>query len=136
MSKKLWLEFFKPRFTALFERVKGAGKYVILHTCGNNEEILVDLIEMGLDCYQTFQPEVYDIERIKKEYGKDLSFWGGISTQVLLPYGTPEEVEKETIRTMRMLGKNGGYIAAPTHSIPGGVPVENILAMLKVFDNQ
>lgn len=84
----------------------------------------------------TFQPEIYDIEKIKEEFGKDLTFWGGISTQRLLPYATPEEVKKETARIMRIMSKNGGYIAAPTHAVPFDVPAENIIAMFEVFQNQ
>jgi uroporphyrinogen-III decarboxylase len=95
-----------------------------------------DLIEIGLDCYQTFQPEIYDIEKVKSEYGADLSFWGGISTQRLLPYATPDEDRRETARIMRIMGKGGGYIASPTHSVPGDVPPENILAMCDVFLHQ
>ena len=82
------------------------------------------------------QPEFYDIEHVKREFGNDLSFWGGISTQRLLPYGTPDEVRRETARIMRVMGKGGGYIAAPTHAVPGDVPPENILAMFDVFQNQ
>ena len=73
----------KPRIKKMFEKVKNAGKKVLLHSCGDIYELFPDLIEMGLDVYQTFQPEIYDIKKIKNEYGKDLAFWGGISTQKL-----------------------------------------------------
>ncbi len=95
-----------------------------------------DLIEIGLDCYQTFQPEIYNIEKIKKEFGNDLCFWGGISTQRLLPYETPEVVKSETRRIMEIMSKGWGYIAAHTHAIPLDVPPRNVLAMLEAFKNQ
>ena len=91
---------------------------------------------MGLDCYQTFQPEIYDIQQVKSTLGQRLSFWGGISTQRLLPFAEPDVVQKETARILNILGKNGGYIAAPTHAVPGDVPPENIMAMLEVFAHQ
>ena len=136
MGPKLWREYIKPRMTRMYDRAHKNGKYVIQHSCGDIRELLPDLIEIGLDCYQTFQPEIYDIEKTKAEFGMDLTFWGGISTQQLLSKATPEEVKRETARIMKIMGKGGGYIAAPTHSVPGDVPPENVLAMLDVFMNQ
>ena len=75
------------------------------------------------------------MEKVKREYGQDLTFWGGISTQAILPHGSPDEVRAETRRMIRIMNQNGGYIAAPTHSVPGDVPPENILAMLEVFSD-
>jgi uroporphyrinogen decarboxylase len=120
----------------MYQRAKSAGRYVFQHSCGYIEDIFPDLIEIGLDCYQTFQPELYDIEKVKDTYGGSLTFWGGLSTQRLLPYAPPEKIRSETARIMRIMGKNGGYIAAPTHAMPGDIPLENILAMLDVFENQ
>lgn len=136
MGPKLWREFIKPRMAEMYARAKKNNKYIFQHSCGDILEIFPDLIEIGLDCYQTFQPEIYDIEAVKKEYGNDLAFWGGISTQKLLPYAAPEKVKEETKRIMDIMSEGGGYIAAPTHAIPFDVPVENILAMLEVFENQ
>jgi len=136
MGPKHWRRFIKPRMARLYSRVKESGKYVIQHSCGDCSEILPDLIEIGLDCYQTFQPEIYDIVKIKNLYGDKLTFWGGISTQRYLPYASPNEVKEEVIYTIRVLCKNGGLIIAPTHAIPHDVPPENILAMLDVFQNQ
>lgn len=136
MGAQHWRRFIKPRMKRMYERVKSHGKYVLQHSCGDIEEIFPDLIEIGLDCYQTFQPEIYDIEKVKEKYGDRLSFWGGISTQQLLPYASPEKVKEETARIMKIMGKNGGYIAAPTHAVPHDVPAENIDAMFEVFKNQ
>lgn len=136
MGAEHWRRFIKPCVKRLYERSKSAGKFVLQHSCGDIEEIFPDLIEIGLDCYQTFQPEIYDIEKIKREYGADLSFWGGISTQQLLPKAPPETVKAETIRIMNTMKPGGGYIASPTHSVPFDVPPENIEAMLDVFLHQ
>jgi uroporphyrinogen decarboxylase len=136
MGAPHWRRFIKPRMARLYGEVKQAGKFVFQHSCGDIHEIFPDLIDIGLDCYQTFQPEIYDIAAIKEEFGSKLSFWGAISTQHLLPFADVETVRSETIRIMRILGKSGGYIAAPTHAVPGDVPPENIEAMLDVFHNQ
>lgn len=136
MGPKLWRRFIKPRVARMYARAKKEGKFVLQHSCGDIHEIFPDLIEIGLDVYQTFQPEIYDIRRVKNEYGSRLTFWGGISTQKLLPYASPEEIKRVTRETISIMGKNGGYIAGPTHSIPGDVPPENIMAMMEVFMNQ
>jgi uroporphyrinogen decarboxylase len=110
MGPRLWREFIKPRMKRMYERAKKNGKYILQHSCGDIQELFPDLIGIGLDCYQTFQPEIYDIEKIKKEYGNALTFWGGISTQQLLPYATPEEVKLETVRIMRIMGKKADIL--------------------------
>ncbi len=136
MGPDTWRKFIKPCMKTLYGRVKASGKYVIQHSCGDNGEIFPDLIGIGLDMYNTFQPEIYDIERVKREFGGDLAIWGGVSTQALLPFATPAEVKKQTARLIRVMGKGGGYVVAPTHWIPGDVPPENIEAMVDVMLNQ
>ena len=129
-------KFIKPQIKKLYSIAKDKGLYVLQHSCGDIHELFPDLIEIGLDCYQTFQSEIYDIESVKKEFGASLSFWGGISTQSLLPYGTPEQVKDETIRTLKIMRPGGGYIAGPSHTVTHDVPTGNFMAMLEVFENQ
>lgn len=136
MGPDHWRTLIKPHLRTLYERVKHHGMYIAQHSCGDIQELFPDLIEMGADIYNTFQPEVYDIEAIKKEYGQYLTFYGGISTQRLLPMSDAETVRRETRRLMELLGRNGGYIVAPTHAIPNDVPTENILALLQVMQEQ
>ena len=136
MGPEHWREFIKPRVARMYKRVKSGGKYVLQHSCGDIIEIFPDLIEIGLSCYQTFQPEIYDIEVVKRDFGQELSFWGGVSTQQLLPYGPVSKIKEETKRIMSIMGQGGGYIAAPTHAVPGDVPPENIVAMFEIFQNQ
>lgn len=136
LGPNYWRRFIKPRVAKMYARVKSKGKYVLQHSCGDIHEIFPDLIEIGLDVYQTFQPEIYDLRKIKSEFGHQLTFWGGISTQRLLPFASPEEVKRVTKETIEIMSPGGGYIAAPTHCVPGDVPPENIMAMLEVFKNQ
>lgn len=136
MGPDHWRKRIKPHVRRLYERVKDRGMYIAQHSCGDIQELFPDLIEMGADIYNTFQPEVYDIEKMKNEYGQHLTFYGGISTQRLLPMSDAETVRRETRRLMGILGRRGGYIVAPTHAIPNDVPTENILALLEVMQRQ
>ena len=136
MGPMNWRKFIKPHLTKMYASARAKGKYVIQHSCGDISEIFPDLIEIGLDCYQTFQTEIYDMAIFKREYGRDLAVWGGISTQQLLPKASPDEIRRETIRIMKVMGQGGGYIAAPTHAVPHDVSFEQIMAMQDVFQNQ
>ncbi len=134
MGPTHWRTFILPRMKRLYQASKEKGKTVSQHSCGDIHEVFGDLIDAGLDMYQTFQPEIYDVVRMKKEYGDNLTFWGGISTQKLLPYATPQEVYDESCRMVECLSVNGGYVLAPTHAVPADVPPENIMAMLKAVN--
>ena len=136
MSPDTWRQFIRPGLRKMFAAVKDAGKTVALHSCGNIAEVLPDLIDIGLDIYQTVQPEIYDLQELKKEFGSDLTFWGAVSTQRDLPFLKPEEMKELVQRTIDILGRNGGYIAAPTHQIPGDVPVENVIAFAEAVREQ
>ena len=116
--------------------IKSKGKFVLIHSCGKIEEILPDLIECGLDIFNPFQPEVMDIYRIKKKYGRQLTFYGGISIQKTLPYGTVSEVKDQVRHLLDTIGEDGGYIASPSHDIPADAKPENIAAMIEVLQNQ
>ena len=130
MGYPLWKRFIRPRIKLIYDRIKSYGLYIAQHSCGDNYELFPDLIDMGLDIYNTFQPEIYNFETFKKEYGKYLTIYGGISTQGVFAYGTPQEVYDTTLRTVDILGKDGGYIAAPTHQLMHDTPIENVLAFL------
>jgi uroporphyrinogen decarboxylase len=136
MSGALWKKLIGPRIAELIEHSKRSGKYTILHSCGNIIDLFPDLIDAGLDVYDTFQPEIYDIRHVKKRFGDKLTFLGGISTQTLLPCSSPAVVRSTTREIIEIMRKNGGFIAAPTHDVPSDVPAENILAMIDAFTNQ
>ena len=136
MGPKLWRRFIKPRVAVMYARVKAAGKYVMQHSCGAVQELFPDLIDMGLDIFNTFQPEVMDVEFCKREYGAHLTWYGGISTQQVLPRVGPDQVRAEVRRMIRQIGVGGGYIVAPTHDIPRDVPPENIVAFVETVQSQ
>ena len=136
MGYPLWKEFIKPKLKIMYDHVKKHGMYVAQHSCGDCREVFPDLVELGLDIYNTFQPEIYDIVDFKKRFGDHITFFGGISTQRVLPFRTPEEVKEEMHRVMDILSVNGGYILAPTHAMPNDIPPENVMAFLEVARNE
>jgi uroporphyrinogen decarboxylase len=103
-----------------------------MHSCGCITKFLPELIEAGLDVLEPVQP-CMDLPFIKKEYGKHLTFWGGIDTQRLLPFGSPEDVRREVGETIRLMGKGGGHIIAPSQEVMKDVPLANIVAMLETI---
>jgi len=136
MSPRMWEHFLKPRLARQYQAAKQAGKFVTIHSCGKVEVLFPQLIEIGLDCFNPFQPEVMDVYEVKRLYGGKLSFWGGISTQRLLPYGTPDQVRAEAKRMIAEVGKQGGFILAPAHAIPGDARPENIMALIQAVSDQ
>ncbi len=135
MGPKLWREFIYPQLKRMYAAVHEAGKFVFIHSCGDVDELFDDLIAAGLNCFNPFQPEVMDVERLLADYRGRLAFHGGISTQKTLPFGTVDQVRAET-RRMLALGADGGYILAPAHDVEGDVPLENILAMIEEVQGQ
>ncbi len=136
MGPALWREFIKPRIARMYDAVHQAGKYVMIHCCGDVKAVLPDLVEIGVNIFNPFQPEVMDVFETKKRYHGQLSFFGGISVQRLLPLGTADEVRDETRMLLRELGRGGGYIASPSHDVPSDVPAENMAALIEVLTAQ
>ena len=135
MGPALWREFIKPELTRMYAEVRKAGKYVMIHSCGKVDELFDDLIDIGLNCFNPFQPEVMDVFSLMRKYHGKLAFHGGLSTQKTLPYGSTADVAAETRRLLEA-GKKGGYIFAPAHAVEGDVPLENILAFVEVLHEQ
>jgi len=129
MGKPFWDEYIKPQLRRIYGFVRGAGKFQMIHSCGDVDELFDDLVELGLNCFNPFQPEVMDVAALIPQYRGRLAFHGGLSTQRTLPYGTVEEVRKES-RLLIELGRNGGYIFAPAHAVEGDVPLKNMLAFI------
>ncbi len=135
MGPEHWNHFIRPRLKRMFEPVREAGKYVSMHSCGRVDELFDDLVEMGLNMFNPFQPEVMDVFALKKEYHGRLAFHGGMSIQRVLPFETPDEVRSATQQLLDA-GADGGYVFSPSHSVPPDVPPENLVAMMEVVRAQ
>jgi uroporphyrinogen decarboxylase len=135
MGPVLWREFIYPELERMYGAVRQAGRYVMIHSCGDVDELFDDLIAAGLNCFNPFQPEVMDVATLMQRYRGRLAFHGGLSTQKTLPYGTADHVRRET-RWLLELGQEGGYIFAPAHDVEGDVPLENMLAFIEVAQAQ
>jgi uroporphyrinogen decarboxylase len=135
MGVDLWREFIKPELKRMYAAAHDLGRFVMIHSCGKVDELFDDLVEIGLNCFNPFQPEVMDTTAMMHRYRGRLAFHGGLSTQKILPYGTVEEVRAESHRLLD-LGREGGYIFAPSHAVEGDVPLENMLAFIECANAQ
>jgi uroporphyrinogen decarboxylase len=94
-----------------------------------------DLIAIGVNCFNPFQPEVMYVAALMKQYRGRLTFHGGLSVQRTLPHGTVEDVRRETERLLE-LGREGSYILSPSHDVPKDVPLENMLTFIEAAQQQ
>jgi uroporphyrinogen decarboxylase len=133
ISLKMYLEFFHPRYVQLWERTQQlTDAKIMLHCCGGIYPLLPYLIEAGMQILQPVQTSArgMEAERLKREFGKDLCFWGGgCDTQGVLDRGTPAEVAEDVRRRVAIFAPGGGFVFQQIHNIQANVPPENILAM-------
>lgn len=134
MSPKLYRQLFKPRLIRLIAAIRGMTRAKIyIHTDGSVYDFLPDLIEAGIEIINPVQKECRNMEpeRLKKEFGDRLCFWGASVQTTHLEQNTPSEVTAEALATIRALAPGGGFVFAPIHNIQPGVPPENIVALLE-----
>jgi uroporphyrinogen decarboxylase len=133
ISPEMYREFFKPRHRLMWARAKAlANVKVMLHCCGGVRELLPDLIDAGLDAINPVQVSSrgMNVEELKKEFGRDITFWGGgCDTQRILPLGTPEEVGLHVRNQVKALHPGGGFVFQQVHNILANVPPANVAAM-------
>lgn len=131
MSPRHFQQFFKGPTLKLIELGKKYDLKIMLHSDGNIRALIPEFIEMGIDVLNPIQPVCPKMDPLdlKREFGKDICFHGGIDTQLVLPHISPKEVGNEVRRLMEILGKGGGYIFSPTHMVQLDVPKENVLEM-------
>ncbi|GAB4340757.1 MAG: uroporphyrinogen decarboxylase family protein [Candidatus Abyssubacteria bacterium] len=139
MSPQMYRTFLKPRHARLFAHIKKVAKNdvkLLMHSCGSVRDLLPDLIEAGIDALNPIQVSAtgMDTRELKKEFGKDLCFWGGgVDTQEILPHGSTSQVRDEVKRRIDDLAPGGGFVFAAVHNIQPDVPPENIRTMWETF---
>ncbi len=139
ISPRMYREFFQPRHKLLWSTAKKLAEVkVMLHSCGGLYPLLPALIEAGLDATNPVQTTCQDMEpeRLKREYGRDLCFWGGgCNTRDVLNKGTPEQVADDVRRRVSVLAPGGGFVFQQIHNVMADVPPENIVAMLEAVNS-
>lgn len=134
MSPGHYRRYVKPRHAEIIRFIKArTGAKIIFHCCGACKAILGDLIEIGVDVLNPTQTSAIGMDpfELKREFGRDLVFWGGIDVLHLLPRGTTQDVEREVKRHIDALAPGGGYILSPSHIIQAGTPPQNVLTMYR-----
>lgn len=133
-SPRMWRKLIKPRLARLVAPFREAGLPVILHSDGQIADILPDLIEIGVTVYNPVQPEVVDHAWLRSAFGGQLAYYGGVSTQTVLPNGSPDEVKQAIMDCATLLAPNGtGLLMAPSHRLMTDIPTENVEVMLEAF---
>jgi uroporphyrinogen decarboxylase len=132
MKQDIYREFVFPGHKRLFQTVhENSRAAVFFHTDGSVVPLLPDLIEAGIDCFNSVQTDAANMDamELKRRFGKNVTFWGGgVDSHRILPFATPEQVREDVRRRMKIFAPGGGYVFASIHNILGDVPPENILA--------
>ena len=135
MSVELYRKYFKPREKKLYAYIRDricSGAKLLLHSCGSVYQFIREFIDVGINALTPLQVSAKDMEtdRLKKEFGDRIVFWGGgCDPQHVLPFGSEEEVQNEVKKRIHDLGPGGGFVFASVHNIQKGVPPQNILTM-------
>jgi uroporphyrinogen decarboxylase len=131
LSPAQWRKWYLPIWKRLFAIAHENGMKVAFHSCGSVRPVLGDLIDIGLDIFENVQVKAagMDPTELKREFGRHLTFYGGMDIQDTMPKGSPEDVRREVRRLIGILGEKGRYIFTTAHYLMDDVPIENALAM-------
>jgi uroporphyrinogen decarboxylase len=136
MSPTHYREWYRPRHRGIVQHIRSIrpDAKIAFHCCGHVTPLIPDLIEIGIDVLEAVQAETMDIAHLKREFGRDIAFWGGVGAQSVLARTTPEQVVEGVRETLRVMAPGGGYIAAPCHTLTEEVPWDSVLAFHKAME--
>jgi len=136
MSKELWCRWLKPRLLEVITAARSIKPdiFIFYHTDGKVDPIIPELIEIGINILNPVQPECMNVYELHREYGKYLTFWGTIGTQTTLPFATVKEIKELVRERIEKIGRFGGLILGPTHTIQPDVPWKNVVALFKAIN--
>jgi len=136
INPKIWRRFLKPHLAKIIQEARKlrVDLPILYHSDGDIQDVIPELIEAGVTILNPIQPECMDPRKIKGKYGHRLTLMGTIGTQTTLPFGTVEEVRNTVAKRCREVGKGGGFIIMPTHTINSDVPWENIVAFYNAVE--
>lgn len=130
-STDLFREFFKPYYKELIDHAHSLGMHFWLHSCGNIEAFIPDLIEIGLDVLHPIQKYTMKEQEIARKYGNQICIWAGFDVQRIIPYGTPEEVRQEVRHLIdTYYRKDGRLILTTGNGLTADTPFESLEALL------
>lgn len=136
MNPQMWRQYIKPSLTQMYGQARRQGYEVFIHSCGQITPVLDDLIDIGLNVFNPFQPEVMDVPELMRRYASRLAFYGSLSIQKTLPFGSEDQVREEVRQRLSLARAFGGLIIAPSHDMPPDIPPANIMAMLETLREQ
>jgi uroporphyrinogen decarboxylase len=134
-SEETWMDLYYNNYKKLIDHAHSHGLKVMFHSCGSVSPLIPHFIKLGVDILDPVQITAANMEPqwLKDRFGKDIGFHGAIDTQHALPNLSAEEIIEYTLNTIRILGKNGGYILAPCNNIQNDTPMENIEALYQAL---
>lgn len=135
ISPETWRAHLRPRIGRVFEAIRRRGVIVRYHTCGSVRAILPDLVDLGLQVLNPVQPLARGMDpyELKREFGRHLTFHGGIDVQEFLPRATPDEVREGVTRLRGCLAVDGGWIACSSHAMQPDIPPANVVALYETL---
>jgi len=130
-----WRRLIKPAWEKVYAEIHSQGKKIVHHSCGSIAEIYDDLIEIGMDCHESVQPEAANMapEILKEKWGNRISFWGCLGSQGILNEGTPEEINREIHRLAELFKRDGGYVLAPAKPLMGDMDIDKAVAVIETL---
>ncbi len=135
LSPETYRELFLPRHKRIYRYAKEqSGAHIFLHCCGGVYQLIPDLIEAGVEILNPVQTSAryMEPERLKREFGRELTFWGGgCDTQGVLAHGTPAQVREDVRRRLEVFAPGGGYVWNQVHNVMADIPPANLVAMLE-----
>jgi len=138
ISPRMYRQQVKPHWKTVFDCVRRLAPNVrrFFHSCGNVRPLIPDFIELGVEILNPVHIRATGMEpaALKRDFGDVLVFWGGgVDTQGVLPYGTPQQVKDDVRRNLDALAPGGGYVFNTVHNIQADIPVENLVAMYEAL---
>jgi uroporphyrinogen decarboxylase len=137
MSIATWQRFFEKEFRAYIDLAHDHGIRVMHHTCGGVRPLIPLFVDAGLDILQSLQPRAagMDLAELKQEFGRDLALHGSVDIQRTLPFGTPEDVRAEVQKQLEVGKPGGGFIICTAHNIQIDVPLANVVALIRAYQD-
>jgi uroporphyrinogen-III decarboxylase len=138
ISPAAYREMFMPYHKAINDWIHANTPWkTFYHSCGSMVALYDDFVAAGVDIVNPVQISAagMDPEALKGRWGERLVFWGGgVDTQRVLPFGSPEEIEEHVRRNVAVLGRGGGFVFNAIHNIQAGIPAENLTALFRAFE--